>query len=101
MRRHNIEGVSPMTLMTHSRPLDSVHPPLRIGPLGRLARVAFRHRGRTVLSWLAALVTSGLLAMTIGGDFRADYSAPGSDSKEAQTLLEDRFPSQAGDTVDV
>ena len=39
--------------------------------------------------------------MTMGGDFKADYSAPGSDSKEAQTLLEDRFPSQAGDTVDV
>jgi putative drug exporter of the RND superfamily len=90
-----------MALLTPSRPLDPVHAPLRVGPLGRLARVAFRHRGRTVLGWLAALVVSVLLAMTIGGDFRADYSAPGSDSKEAQTLLEDRFPSQSGDTVDV
>ena len=42
-----------------------------------------------------------LLSMSLGGDFTADYSAPGSDSKEAQTLLEDRFPTQAGDTVDV
>ena len=54
-----------------------------------------------MLAWLAALVVAVLLSMTMGGDFKADYSAPGSDSKEAQTLLEDRFPSQAGDTVDV
>jgi RND superfamily putative drug exporter len=46
-------------------------------------------------------VVAVLLSMSLGGDFTADYSAPGSDSKEAQTLLEDRFPSQAGDTVDV
>ena len=63
--------------------------------------VTFRRRGRTVLAWLAALVVAVLLSMSLGGDFTADYSAPGSDSKEAQTLLEDRFPTQAGDTVDV
>ncbi|MGH8937856.1 MAG: MMPL family transporter, partial [Actinomycetes bacterium] len=36
-----------------------------------------------------------------GGEFSADYSAPGSDSTQAQDLLESRFPSQSGDTVDV
>lgn len=90
-----------MTTLSPGRPLDSLAPSPRVGPLGRLARVTFRRRGRTVLAWLAALVIAVLLSMTMGGDFKADYSAPGSDSKEAQTLLEDRFPSQAGDTVDV
>src|SRR5918995_1065803 len=101
MDHHAFEGASLMTTLSPRRPLDSLPSATRLGPLGRLARVTFRHRGRTVLAWLAALVVAVLLAMTMGGDFKADYSAPGSDSKEAQTLLEDRFPSQAGDTVDV
>ena len=90
-----------MTTLSPGRPLESIPSSPRVGPLGRLARVTFRQRGRTVLAWLAALVIVVLLSMTMGGDFKADYSAPGSDSKEAQTLLEARFPSQAGDTVDV
>jgi putative drug exporter of the RND superfamily len=81
--------------------LDPAPSSPRVGPLGRLARVTFRRRGRTVLAWLAALVVAVLLSMSWGGEFSADYSAPGSDSKQAQTLLEQRFPSQAGDTVDV
>ena len=72
-----------------------------VGPLGRLAGVMFRRRGRTVLTWLAALLIAVALASAFGGEFKADYSAPGSDSGQAQQLLEDRFASEAGDTVDV
>ena len=90
-----------MTTLSPGRPLDTVPSSPRVGPLGRLARVTFRRRGRTVLAWLGTLVVAVLLSMSFGGEFTADYSAPGSDSKEAQTLLEDRFPAQAGDTVDV
>ena len=72
-----------------------------VGPLGRLARVMFRRRGRTVLTWVAALLIAVALASAFGGEFKADYSAPGSDSGQAQQLLEDRFASEAGDTVDV
>jgi RND superfamily putative drug exporter len=77
------------------------HAAARPGPLGRLAGVAFRHRGRTVLAWVAALLLALGLASAFGGDFEADYSAPGSDSAQAQQLLEERFPAQAGDTVDL
>jgi RND superfamily putative drug exporter len=90
-----------MTVLSPGRPLDPAPSSPRVGPLGRIARATFRNRGRTVLAWLAALVVAVLLSMSFGGDFKADYSAPGSDSKQAQNLLEDRFPSQAGDTVDV
>ncbi len=90
-----------MSTLTPRRSADPATSSPRVGPLGRLARVTFRRRGRTVLAWLGVLVVAVLLSMSLGGDFTADYSAPGSDSKEAQTLLEDRFPSQAGDTVDV
>ena len=83
------------------RPAGPSADPGRPGPLGRLADVSFRRRGRVLLGWLAALVLAVGLSTAFGGDFNADYSAPGSDSSEAQTLLETRFPSQAGDVVDV
>ena len=82
-----------------SRPGTS--PAARPGPLGRLADLTFRHRIVTVLAWVAALGIAIVLAGAFGGDFKADYSAPGSDSSQAQQLLEDEFPAQSGDTVDV
>ena len=90
-----------MTVLSPGRPLETAADSPRVGPLGRLARTTFRHRGRTVLAWLLALGVAVGLAAAFGGEFKADYSAPGSDSQQAQTLLEDRFPAQAGDTVDV
>ena len=54
-----------------------------------------------MLAWVAALGIAIVLAGAFGGDFKADYSAPGSDSSQAQQLLEDEFPAQSGDTVDV
>jgi RND superfamily putative drug exporter len=73
----------------------------RAGPLGRLAGVAYRNRGRVVLGWLAVLVLAFALSATLDGAFKADYSAPGSDSKAAQQLLQTHFPAQSGDNVDV
>ncbi|MGH8869277.1 MAG: MMPL family transporter [Actinomycetes bacterium] len=71
------------------------------GWLGRLGRLTYRRRGRTVLAWLGALVLAGVLSSAYGGDYTADYSVPGSDSRAAQDLLDSRFPAQSGDTVDV
>jgi uncharacterized membrane protein YdfJ with MMPL/SSD domain len=74
---------------THQRPFNdpmAVSPASRQprpGPLGRLARSAFRHRGRTLLLWLAAFVLALGLSTAFGGKFDADYSAPGSDSYAA------------------
>ena len=73
----------------------------QVGPLGRLADLTYRHRLLTVVAWVAALGLAVVLAGAVGGEFKADYSAPGSDSSAAQQLLEDEFPAQSGDTVDV
>ena len=73
----------------------------RSGPLGRLAGVAYRRRGWVVLGWVAALAIALGLTAAYGGDFEADYSVRGSESKQAVDLLGSRFPSQSGDTVDV
>jgi RND superfamily putative drug exporter len=90
----------PMTSTT-TRPVRPSTDVERPGPLGRLADLTYRHRLLTVLAWVAALALSVVLAGAFGGEFKADYSAPGSDSSAAQTLLEDEFPAQSGDTVDV
>lgn len=79
---------------------DSLLAP-RPGPLGKLAGVSFRRRGRVILGWIAALAVAIGLSAAFAGDFTADYSTPGSDSKQAQNLLEQRFPEQSGDTVDI
>src|SRR5215475_2565458 len=86
---------------TGQRPAPALDAPTRPGPLGRLAGVAYRRRRRVILGWLAAFALVIGLSAAFAGDFAADYSVPGSDSKQAQDLLAQRFPVQAGDTVDV
>ena len=58
-----------------TRPAGGVVP--QPGPLGRLARVTYRRRGRTVLAWVAALALAIGLSAAFAGSFSADYSAPG------------------------
>lgn len=85
----------------HQRPDDPELTASRPGVLGRLGRLAYRRRGRVILAWIGGLALVAILTGAFGGAFEADYSAPGSDSKAAQDLLEERFPAQSGDTVDV
>ncbi|MDP9240545.1 MAG: MMPL family transporter [Actinomycetota bacterium] len=73
----------------------------RPGPLGRLAGVAYRRRGRVLLGWVAALALAFGLSSLFSGAFSADYVSPGSDSKAALQLLEQRFPAAAGASIDV
>ena len=39
--------------------------------------------------------------MTFGGENKQDFLSPGTDSKAAIELLDERFPTQAGDTVTI
>ena len=75
--------------------------PPQPGPLGRLAGFAYRRRLRVVLAWVGALVLTAGLSAAFAGKFSADYTAPGSDSRQAQDLLEQRFPAVSGDTITV
>ena len=71
------------------------------GRLARLADFAFRRRRLVLVAWVAALVVAFGAASQLGGDYRADYSTPGSESKAAEERLADRFPEQTPFTVDV
>jgi RND superfamily putative drug exporter len=69
--------------------------------LAALADFAYRRRGRMVLAWIAALVVIIPLGNALKGDYRADYNTPGSESKAASDLLEQRFDGYSGAGVDV
>ena len=71
-------------------------PDPQVGVLGRLAGAAHRRRVLVVVLWLAAVVAAVGLSQVASGDFKADYTARGSDSRAAQDLLAERFPAAAG-----
>lgn len=73
----------------------------RPGPLGRLAGLSFRCRGRVVLAWLFGLGLAVVLSSAFGADFTNSVALHRSDSQQAQNLLQQRFPARAGATVDV
>jgi RND superfamily putative drug exporter len=52
-------------------------------------------------AWALALVAAFALSAAFGGEFETDASTPGSDSARAQGLLAERFPAQAGETIQV
>jgi RND superfamily putative drug exporter len=67
----------------------------------RFASWTTSHRAVVIVAWIVALVGFGILAGTVGSSFTEEFSLPSSDSKDALDLLEDRFPAQAGDTVQI
>jgi RND superfamily putative drug exporter len=69
--------------------------------LVRLTGWCYARRRLVVALWVAALVAAIASSVAFGGKFKADYFAPGSESKAALVLLREKFPQQAGDTEQV
>jgi RND superfamily putative drug exporter len=67
--------------------------------LARLADLAYRRRGRMVLAWLAAMVVIIGLGSSLAGEYNADYNTPGSESKAASDLTEQRFGGYSGQEI--
>jgi putative drug exporter of the RND superfamily len=67
----------------------------------RFASWITSHRKTVIFGWIAALIAIGMIASSAGSDFSEEFSLPSSDSKDALDLLENRFPAQAGDTVQI
>src|SRR5215210_1008718 len=67
--------------------------------LARLADLSFRRRGRMVLAWILASVVIIGLGSSLAGEFNADYNTPGSESKAASQLTEDRFGGYSGQEI--
>jgi putative drug exporter of the RND superfamily len=54
-----------------------------------------------LIAWAMALAIAFGLSAAFGGDFAPNAATPGTDSTRAQDLLEERFPAQSGETVQV
>src|SRR5262245_31137557 len=74
--------------------------PAPAGRLARLADLTYRRRRAVVAGRVVALVAA-FAAAALAGDWSADYSTPGSESRAAADLLKERFPSTSPETVDV
>ena len=69
--------------------------------LARVADVTFRRRRLVLAGWVVALIALVAVGGALRGDWSADYSTPGSESRAAVQLLHERFPERSADTVDV
>jgi RND superfamily putative drug exporter len=67
--------------------------------LARLADIAYRRRGRVILVWIAAAVVIIGVGSSLAGEYNADYNTPGSESKAASDLTEQRFDGYSGHEV--
>ena len=67
--------------------------------LVRLADLSYRRRGRMVLAWLAAMVVTIGLGSALAGEYNANYDTPGSESKAAGDLTQERFGGYSGGEV--
>lgn len=67
--------------------------------LSRWARYAARKHWRVLGGWLVIMIGFGFLSGAAGGEFVDTFTIPGAESQKAVDLLEEKFPSQAGDSA--
>ena len=67
--------------------------------LARLADISYRRRGRMVLAWIVATVVIIGVGSSLAGEYNADYNTPGSESKAASELTEERFGGYSGQEI--
>lgn len=63
-----------------------------------LARLSTARPLAVVLAWIALAIVLTAASAASGPDFRDTFSLPGTDSQAAYTLLDAKYPSQAGDS---
>src|SRR4051794_26104372 len=64
----------------------------------RLARACNRHRWRTFLAWVLALVAIQIVSSAVGVKEISSFRLPGTESQRAYDLLAEHFPAAKGDT---
>ncbi len=67
--------------------------------LSRWARYAARKHWRVLGGWLLIVVAIVALSGAAGGQFADSFTIPGAESQKAVDLLQEKFPSQAGDSA--
>ncbi|MCH8161697.1 MAG: MMPL family transporter, partial [Chloroflexi bacterium] len=67
----------------------------------RWPRMAARHPWRVLIGTLILMVVLGALFARFGGQFTDSFTLPGTESQRLIDLLDERFPSTAGDTATI
>jgi putative drug exporter of the RND superfamily len=67
--------------------------------LARLADIAYRRRGRMVLAWIVGAIVLIGVGSSLAGENQADYNTPGSESKAASDITEQRFSGYSGQEI--
>src|ERR687893_457325 len=67
--------------------------------LARLADISYRRRGRVVLAWIVAAVVIIGVGSSLAGEYSADYNTPGSESKAASDITDERFEGYSGQEI--
>lgn len=65
----------------------------------RWSRFAFRHHWQVLVATALILLGLGILYASAAGEYGDGFRLPGAETQELIDLLEERFPSNAGDTV--
>jgi putative drug exporter of the RND superfamily len=67
--------------------------------LHRLGGWAFDNRWTVLVGWVVVLIAVGACAAAFAGETNDEFTVPGTESQEAQDLLEARFPAASGATA--
>jgi len=67
----------------------------------RLADLCYRHRWAVLGVWAIVLVTIVAFARTYPAEYRADYQTPDAEATKAFDLLDARFSSRKGDSINI
>jgi putative drug exporter of the RND superfamily len=87
-------------LMT--RITEAVRPPVPPpGVFERIAAWSYRRRWWALALWVLVLVAVTGVAQAIGGDYRNDFSLPGTQSQRALDVLRAHVPDEAGAVVQI
>ncbi len=65
------------------------------------ARFCYTHRRWVVLAWVVIFVALQVIVGAAGTNFTTSFSAPNTESTQAQNLLMANFKAQSGDSVQV
>jgi RND superfamily putative drug exporter len=68
------------------------------GTVARVAAWSIRHRRIVLISWVVVLIAVTIGATSVGTRQATNFSLPGTDTQRAVDLLQQQFPSEAGDT---
>ncbi len=94
-------SVPPSTPPSDRRGPSAAGPPAKRAALRRLGEWCARHSVLVIVLWIVALAAVQASNKTVGGEYSDDFSLPGSQAQQGQTVLQAHVPAAAGTSSQV